>query len=50
MLYSFTGGSDGANLVAGLIQGTDGRLYGTAFGAEAGDLGTIFAVNTAAPE
>ena len=28
-LYSFTGGNDGANPVAGLVQGSDGNFYGT---------------------
>ena len=28
-LYSFTGGNDGANPVAGLVQGSDGYFYGT---------------------
>ena len=28
-LYSFTGGSDGANPAGALVQGADGALYGT---------------------
>ena len=28
-LYSFTGGNDGANPDAGLVQGSDGNFYGT---------------------
>jgi len=36
-LYSFTGGSDGANPAAGLVLGTDGNFYGTAeFGGATG--------------
>jgi uncharacterized repeat protein (TIGR03803 family) len=45
-LYSFTGGADGAIPVAGLIQATDGNLYGTTWGY--GDLnqndGTVFKI------
>ncbi|MGH9365817.1 MAG: choice-of-anchor tandem repeat GloVer-containing protein, partial [Thermoanaerobaculia bacterium] len=45
-LYSFTGGSDGANPYAGLIQATDGNLYGTTtFGGASND-GTIFKIDT----
>jgi hypothetical protein len=28
-LYSFTGGNDGGNPTAGLVQGSDGSFYGT---------------------
>lgn len=30
-LYSFTGGADGGNSIAGLVQGSDGNFYGTTF-------------------
>jgi uncharacterized repeat protein (TIGR03803 family) len=43
VLYSFTGGADGANPAAGLIQGSDGHLYGTTYyGGGATDQGTVF--------
>jgi hypothetical protein len=29
VLYGFSGGKDGGNPVAGLIQGSDGNFYGT---------------------
>lgn len=46
-LYTFTGGSDGSGSTAGLIQGADGNLYGTAaFGGDANGDGTIFQVTT----
>jgi uncharacterized repeat protein (TIGR03803 family) len=55
-LYSFTGGSDGGQPWAGLIQDPAGNLYGTAW--EGGDLncnapngcGVVFEVNTAGTE
>jgi uncharacterized repeat protein (TIGR03803 family) len=44
-LYNFTGGSDGANPVAGLIlSGTN--LYGTAEGGGSSGHGAVFAVST----
>jgi uncharacterized repeat protein (TIGR03803 family) len=46
-LYSFSGGSDGATPLAGLIQATDGNLYGTtAYGGDANGDGTIFRIST----
>lgn len=35
VLHSFTGGADGANPVAGLVQDKNGHLYGVAFGGGA---------------
>ena len=34
-LYSFTGGNDGADPNAGLVQGSDGNFYGTTVRAAA---------------
>ena len=44
-LYTFTGGNDGANPLAGLIL-SGGTLYGTASQSGSGGNGTIFAINT----
>jgi uncharacterized repeat protein (TIGR03803 family) len=44
-LYSFTGGTDGDDPVAGLVQATNGEFYGTAsVGGASGD-GTIFTLS-----
>jgi uncharacterized repeat protein (TIGR03803 family) len=51
-LYSFTGGSDGANPVDALVQGSDGNFYGTAGAGGAytnqygRGLGTVFKIST----
>ncbi len=41
-LYSFTSANDGANPVAGLVQGSDGSFYGTTYSGGAGGAGTVF--------
>jgi uncharacterized repeat protein (TIGR03803 family) len=41
-LYSFTGGNDGGNAKAALVQGSDGSFYGTTSGGGAGGGGTVF--------
>ncbi|MGH9316599.1 MAG: choice-of-anchor tandem repeat GloVer-containing protein [Thermoanaerobaculia bacterium] len=43
-LHSFAG-SDGAEPRAGLIQGTDGNLYGTTYSGGANNYGTIFKIS-----
>ncbi len=42
VVYAFAGGSDGANPYAGVIQATDGNLYGTTVSGGAGADGTVF--------
>jgi uncharacterized repeat protein (TIGR03803 family) len=42
-LYSFTGGSDGANPQATLVQANDGNFYGTTYGG-ASNYGTVFKI------
>jgi uncharacterized repeat protein (TIGR03803 family) len=46
LLYSFTGGSDGQNPIAGLVMDAAGNLYGTTTGLYDGsaDVGTVFKV------
>ena len=47
-LYTFTGGTDGANPEAGLVQGSDGNFYGTTKGGGAHlDDGTVFKITSA---
>ena len=42
VLYSFTGGSDGANPYAGLIMDNAGNLYGTTVYGGSADVGVVF--------
>jgi uncharacterized repeat protein (TIGR03803 family) len=45
VLYSFTGGVDGANPQAGLIRDSAGNLYGTTYLGGANNWGTLFKVD-----
>ena len=45
VLYSFTGKSDGSWPESGVIQGTDGSLYGTAVNGGVNDDGVIFRIS-----
>jgi uncharacterized repeat protein (TIGR03803 family) len=44
-LYSFTGGNDGADPRAGLVQGSDGYFYGTTSGGGTNNEGTVFKIS-----
>lgn len=47
VLYSFTGGTDGAFPSAGLVRDSAGRLYGTTLGAQEGGLeGSVFKLSS----
>jgi uncharacterized repeat protein (TIGR03803 family) len=45
VIYSFSGGSDGANPQASLIQASDGNLYGTTVYGGSGSAGTVFEIS-----
>ena len=44
VLYSFTGGNDGANPVGDLVQGSDGALYGTTSAGGTSSDGVVFRI------
>ncbi len=52
VIYSFRGGADdGANPInAGLVQGSDGYLYGTTFGGGINNNGTVYKISTSGVE
>jgi uncharacterized repeat protein (TIGR03803 family) len=50
VLYSFAGGADGANPLAGLIRDEDGNLYGTTSAGGSSGQGTVFKVDPAGTE
>lgn len=45
VLHMFTNVNEGSNPQSGLIEGRDGRLYGTTFGGGAKGGGIVFAIN-----
>jgi uncharacterized repeat protein (TIGR03803 family) len=45
VVYSFAGGTDGAFPYAGLIQASDGSLYGTAGQSLTSNVGTVFRIS-----
>jgi uncharacterized repeat protein (TIGR03803 family) len=45
-LYSFANGQDGANPAGGLVQGTDGKLYGASSTGGANGVGVLFKITT----
>jgi uncharacterized repeat protein (TIGR03803 family) len=50
VLYSFKGGTDGANPGAGLVLDAQANLYGTTINGGASNLGTVFKLDTAGTE
>jgi uncharacterized repeat protein (TIGR03803 family) len=50
VLYSFTGGTDGANPNSSLIFDASGNLYGTTYAGGANGFGTVFEVTQAGQE
>jgi uncharacterized repeat protein (TIGR03803 family) len=50
VLYTFTGGADGGNPFAGLIQDQAGSLYGTTYDGGTDDGGVVFTLDSAGME
>lgn len=50
VLYSFQGGTDGANPYAGLARDSSGNLYGTTYSGGAANLGVVYKLGTAGQE
>lgn len=50
VLYSFGGGSDGANPEAGVTEGGDGNFYGATYLGGASNVGTVFEVTPSGTE
>jgi uncharacterized repeat protein (TIGR03803 family) len=44
-LWSFTGGTDGANPYAGVVEGADGNFYGTTIGGGTHGTGTVYRIS-----
>jgi uncharacterized repeat protein (TIGR03803 family) len=45
-LYTFTGGNDGGNPQAGVIQASNGNLYGTTMADRTNKFGTVYEIGT----
>ena len=50
VLYTFTGGTDGAQPFSGLIEGADGNFYGTTQSGGTAGHGTVFMITPAGAE
>lgn len=50
VLYTFTGGADGRNPLAGLVLDASGNLYGTGVAGGPSDQGVVFKLDTAGNE
>ncbi len=50
VLYSFNGGTDGANPESGLVRDASGNFYGTTYYGGADNYGTVFKADTAGQE
>jgi uncharacterized repeat protein (TIGR03803 family) len=50
VLYSFAGGSDGANPHSGLVSDSNGNLYGTTSSGGASGAGTVFEITASGTE